>query len=125
VLGVVAVVGSLFAYFFSVIAALTVERTVPPTNPDTPANPEPHRVLVALGTNEATAAKDFSAKGKNTKDSHAVAIAKTDAENRKPERKIKPERLAHLHQPKTAARQRQNYEGYGHAMALAGLDSQR
>jgi hypothetical protein len=152
------VVGSLFAYFFSVIAAFTtimafmtlligvfnplafekvrhtphprptVEQTVPPTNP------EPHRVLVALGTNEATPAKDFSAKGKNTKDSHAVAIAKTDAENRKPERKIKPERLAHLHQPKTAARQRQNYEGYGHAMALgyaessryrAGLDSQR
>ena len=57
---------------------------------------------------------------------------KTDPENRKPERKVKPERLAHLHQPKVLARQQQNYEGYGYGMALGdaegyhpGLDAQR
>ena len=47
-------------------------------------------------------------------------------------RKIKPERLAHLGQPKVLARQRQNYEGYGYGTALGyaegyhpGLDGQR
>jgi hypothetical protein len=78
VLGVAAVLGSLFGYFFSIVGVFTtmmafmtlmigvfnpvtfekvhhyphprptVEQTVPPTNP------EPHHVLVALGTNEAT-----------------------------------------------------------------------
>ena len=70
---------------------------------------------------------------KNRKNSHAPSIAKIDAENRKPERKIKPERPAHLHQPKVLVGQRQNnYDGYGSGMALGyaegyrpGLDSQR
>jgi len=63
---------------------------------------------------------------------HATSIAKTGAENRKPERKIKPERLANLHTPKVLARQGQNYEGYGYGMAFGytegyrpGLDGQR
>jgi hypothetical protein len=105
----------------------TIERAVAPTNP------EPHHVRVALGTNEAMPAKDPSAQDKNRKDSHAPYLAKADAENRKPERKIKPERPAHLHQPKVLVGQRQNnYDGYGSGMALGyaegyrpGLDSQR
>ena len=156
VLGVAAVLGSLFGYFFSIVAVFTtmmafmtlligvfnpvtfekahhyphprptVEQTVPPTNP------EPHHVLVALGTNEATPAKDLSAKDIDTKISRAVSSAKLDAENRKPGRKIKPKRLAHLHQSKVLARQPQNYERYGYGMALGytegyrpGLDGQR
>jgi hypothetical protein len=63
-----------------------IEQTV------TPPNPEPHHILVALGTNEATPAKDLSARDS----SRAVSIAKANAENRKSERKIKPERLTHL-----------------------------
>ena len=104
-----------------------IEQTV------TSTNPEPRHVQVALGTNEATPAKDLSAQDKNRKDSHAPYLAKADAENRKPERKIKPERPAHLHQPKVLVGQRQNnYDGYGSGMALGyaegyrpGLDSQR
>ena len=103
-----------------------IEQTV------TPTNPEPHHVRVALGTNEAMPAKELSARDQNRKNSHA-SIAKTDAENHKPERKIKPERPAHLHQPKILVGQRQkNYDGYGSGMALGyaegyrpGLDSQR
>jgi hypothetical protein len=75
-------------------------------------------------------ATDLSAHNKSTK--HAASVAKTDTENRKPERKIKPERLAHLHHPKAPAREQQNFEGYGYGMALGyvegyrpGLDSQR
>jgi len=103
-----------------------IERTITPTNPET------HHVGVALGTNEATPANDLSAQDKGTKDSQAASVAKTDPENRKPERKVKPERLAHLHQPKVLARQQQNYERYGYGMALGyaegyhpGLDAQR
>ena len=104
-----------------------IEQTV------TPTNPEPRHVRVALGTNEATPAKEQSAQDKNRKNSHAPSVAKTDAENRKPERKTKPERPAHLHQPKILVGQRQNnYDGYGSGMALGyaegyrpGLDSQR
>jgi hypothetical protein len=113
-----------------------IDRTVTPAPPSQEPHhipkPEPHHILVALGTNEATAPKDLSAHDKNTKDTRAASIAKADAENRKPERKIKPKRLAHLGQPKVLARQRQNYEGHGYAMTLErsggyspGLDSQR
>jgi hypothetical protein len=105
----------------------TIERT------DTPTNSEPHRARVVPGTNEATPATDLSALDKSTKDSHAASVAKTDAESRRPERKIKPERLAHLHLPKVLARQRrQDSAGYGSGMALGyavgyhpGLDAQR
>src|SRR5262249_59079192 len=91
-----------------------IEQTVAPTNP------EPRHVRVAPGTNEATPAKELSARDKNKKDSHVASIAKTDAENRKPERKIKPERPAHLHQPKVLVGQRRNnYGGYGSGMALS------
>ena len=90
-----------------------IERTVTPAAPNQELhhipNPEPHHTLVALGTNEATAAKDLSAHDKNTKDTRAASIAKADAENRKPERKIKW--LAHLE-----ALQRQSYEEHGYAM---------
>ena len=99
----------------------------------TTTNPEPRHVRVALGTDEATPAKELSAQDKHRRDSHAPSVAKTDAENRKPERKTKPERPAHLHQPKVLVGQRQNnYDGYGSGMALGyaggyspGLDSQR
>jgi hypothetical protein len=104
----------------------TIERT------DTPTNSEPHHARVAPGTDEATPATALSAQTKSTEDSHAASVAKKDAENRRSERKIKPERRAHLHQPKVLARQRQNYEGYGSGMALGyaegyhpGLDAQR
>ena len=112
-----------------------IERTVTPAPPNQEPhhipNSEPHHTLVALGTNEGTAPKDLSARDENTtKDTRAVSIAKADAENRKPERKIK--RLVHLGQPKVPALQRQNYEGHGYAMTLGhsegyspGLDSQR
>ena len=94
---------------------------------------EPHHARVTPGTNEATLATDLSAQDQSTKDWSAASATKTDTENRKPERKIKPDRLAHLHQPKVLARQQQNYEGYGYGMALGyaaegyhpGLDSQR
>ena len=97
-----------------------IERTVTPAptppnqEPHHIPNPEPHHRLVALGKNEATAPKDLSAHDKNTKDTRATSIAKAGAKNRKPERKIKPERLAHLGQPKELAVQRQSYEGYGY-----------
>ena len=101
-----------------------IEQTVPPTNPATSTNPEPRHARVALGTNEATP-------DKSTKDLHTASVAKTDAESRKPERKTKPERLAHR-LPKVLARQGQNHEGYGYGMALGyaegyrpGLDGQR
>jgi len=107
-----------------------IEQTVPPTNPDTSTNPEPRHARVALGTNEATPAKAPSAQDKSMKDSHAASVAKTDAENRKPKRKIRPERLVDFHQLKVPARQRRNYEGYGIASGYAegyhpGLDGQR
>jgi hypothetical protein len=137
---VAAVIVSAVGYFFSLIAVLTtimafmtlligglnpltfekvhhyphprpvIEQTIIPTNP------EPHDVGLALGTNETTPAKDLLAQDQRPKGSRPAA--QTNAENRKPERKIKPERLAHLHQPKVLARQRQNYEGYGYGMAL-------
>ena len=158
-LGVAAVVVSVVAYFFCIISVFAtimalmtllpgvfdnsferfrhyprpiIERTVTHAPPHHIPNSEPHHTLVALGTNEGTAPKDLSAHDKNTKDTRAASIAKADAENRKPERKIKPERLAHLGQPKVLAVQRQSYEGYGYGMALGhsegyspGLDSQR
>ena len=113
-----------------------IERTVTPAPPNTAAPPNKELYLyipnekskVALRTNEATTPSDSSAHDKNTKDTRAASIAKADAENRKPKRKTKPERLAHLRQPKV---QHQNYEG-GYAMSLGnsagynpGLDSQR
>ena len=62
-----------------------IERT------GTPAPPilEPHR----LGTNDARAPQHLAAPDK-TKDTRAVSSAKADAENRKPERKTRPESLA-------------------------------
>ena len=102
-----------------------IEQTVPPTNPATSTNPEPRHARVALGTNEATP-------DKSTKDLHTASVAKTDAESRKPERKIRPERLVDFHQLKVRARQRRNYEGYGYGIASGyaegyhpGLDGQR
>ena len=86
-----------------------IERTVTHAPPHHIPNSEPHHTLVALGTNEGTAPKDLSAHDKNTKDTRAASIAKADAENRKPERKIKW--LAHLE-----ALQRQSYEEHGYAM---------
>ena len=109
-----------------------IEQKVPPTNPATSTNPEPRHARVALGTNEATPAKAPSAQDKSMKDSHAASVAKTDAESRKPKRKIRPERLVDFHQLKVRARQRRNYEGYGYRMAAGyaegyhpGLDGQR
>ena len=147
---------SAVGYFFSIIAVfttiiafmtvliggfngLTIEkvRHYPHPRPAieqtaTPTNQESRNARVASGTNEATPATDLSAQDKSTKNSHAASVAKAAPENRKPERKIKPERLAHLHQPKVPARQGQNYEGYGYGMALGyaegyhpGLDGQR
>jgi hypothetical protein len=96
-----------------------IERTVTPSPPNQEPhrvpNPEPHHTL--LGTNDATAPKHLSAPDKNTKDSRAFS-AKTDAENRKPERNIRPERLAQFREPKVLAHQRQNNEGHGIAGAL-------
>jgi hypothetical protein len=60
----------------------------------------------------------LSAPDKNTKDSRAAFSAKADAENRKPERNITPETLAHLREPNALAHQRQNYEGHGYAVSL-------
>jgi hypothetical protein len=95
-----------------------IERTVTPAPPNKEPhhrpNSEPHHILVALGTNKGPAPKDLSAHDKNTKDTRAASIAKADAENRKPERKIKW--LAHLGQPKVLALQRQSYEEHGYAM---------
>jgi hypothetical protein len=142
------VLGSVIGYFFSIItvfaAGLTfmalligvfgnstfekfrhyprpiIERTVTPA----PPNKELYLYVpnqkskVALRTNEATTLSDSSAPDKNTNDSRAASSAKGDAKNRKPERKIKPERLAHLRQPKVLARQRPNYDGHGYATAL-------
>jgi hypothetical protein len=154
---VTAVIVSAVGYLFSIIAVfttimafmtvliggfnpLTIEkaRHYPHPRPAieqtaTPTNQEPHHARVAPGTNDATPATDLSAQDNSTKDSRAASVTKTDAENHKPERKIKPERLAHLHQPKVPARQQQNYEGYGYGMALGyavegyhpGLDAQR
>jgi hypothetical protein len=96
------------------------------TVPSAPPNKEPHLYIpnresrVALTTNEATTPRDSSAHNKNTKDSRAASSAKADAKNRKPERKTRPERLAHLRQPKVLARQRQNYEEHGFAMNSGG-----
>jgi hypothetical protein len=132
---VVSVVG----YFFSIITVFTTVMTFmalligvfnhstfekvrhyPHPRPiiERATSPEPHHVLGALGTDEGTPVKDISARDLATKDSRAASIAKTDAENRRSERKNKPERLAHLHKPKVLVRQRQNYEGRGYAMAL-------
>ena len=148
---------SAVGYFFSLIAILTTIMTLMAVliggfNPLTvekvrhyphprpaieqkaaPTNQEPHHARVTPGTNEATLATDLSAQDQSTKDWRAASATKTDTENRKPERKIKPERLAHLHQTKVLARQQQNYEGYGYGMALGyaaegyhpGLDGQR
>ena len=113
-----------------------IERSAPAPpilEPHRMPNPEPHRTRLALGTNDARAPQHLSAPDKNTKDSRAASSAKADAENRKPERKTKPERPAHLHQPKVLVGQRQNhFDGYGSRMALGyaggyspGLDSQR
>jgi len=150
------VIVSAVGYFFSIIAVFTAIMAlmllIGVLNPSTfekvrhyphprpaieqkaaPTNQEPHHARVTPGTNETTLATDLSAQDQSTKDWRAASATKTDTENRKPERKIKPERLAHLHQPKVLARQQQNYEGYGYGMALGyaaegyhpGLDSQR
>ena len=74
-----------------------IERITPAPPSEKPhhiANSEPPHRLLALGTNDATAPKHLSAPDKNPKDSRAAFSAKADAENRKPERKIRPERLA-------------------------------
>src|SRR5262245_52934539 len=98
-----------------------IERTVTPAPPKQQPhhrpNSEPHHTLLALGTNDATAPKHLSAPDRNTKDSRAASRAKADAENREPERNIRPERLA-LREPKALAHQRENYEGHGDAVSL-------
>src|SRR5215469_15867478 len=74
-----------------------IERSAPAPpilEPHRVPNPEPHHTRLALGTNHATAPKHLSAPDKNTKDSRAASSAKADAESRKHERKIGPERLA-------------------------------
>ena len=163
VLVTAAMLGSVLAYFFSLIAAFativtfmalligvfdnsTFEKklrhypspiieppvaSAPPNQEPHIPNSEPHHTLFALGTIEGTPPKHLSAHDRNTKDSHAASVAKTDAANRMPGPKIKPERLAHRHQP-ALARQHQNYEGRGYAMTLGhsqgyspGLDAQR
>jgi hypothetical protein len=96
-----------------------IERTVAPAPPNNELHHIPNvKSHVTLRTNEVTPPKDLSAHYKNTKDSRAASIAKADADKPKPEGKIRSERLAHLRQPKVLARQRQNYEGHGHTMAL-------
>jgi len=99
-----------------------IEQAVTPASPNQEPhhapNLVPHHPLSALGTNDATAPKHLSAPDKNTKDSRAASGAKADAENRKPERNIRPEGLAHLREPKALAHQRQNNEGHGLAGAL-------
>jgi len=115
--------GSLLGYFFSIITVFAtvtmfmtlligvfdnsafeklrhyprpiIERSAPAPpilEPHRIPNPERHRTL-ALGTNDATAPQHLSAPDKNTKDSRAAFSAKADAENRKPERKLRSERL--------------------------------
>jgi hypothetical protein len=72
-----------------------IERSAPAPpilEPHRIPNREPHRTLMALGTNDARAPQHLPAPNKNTKDSRAASSAKADAENRKPERKIRPER---------------------------------
>ena len=72
-----------------------IERSAPAPpilEPHRIPNPEPHRTLLALGTNDARAPQHLSAPDKNTKDSRAASSAKVDAKNGKPERKIRPER---------------------------------
>jgi hypothetical protein len=143
------VVGSVVAYFFCIISALTavmafiafltafdystfekfrhyprpiIERTVTPATakqePHHLPKPERHRTTLALGTNHAPAPKHLSAPDKNTKDPRAASSAKSDAENRKPERNIRPERLVQLNEPKALVHQRRNYDGHGIAAAL-------
>jgi hypothetical protein len=90
-----------------------IERTVT----SAPPNQEPHHVPNPV-PNDATVPKHLSAPDKNTKDSRAASRAKADAENRKPERNIGPEGLAHLRAPQAPAHQRQNYEGHGIAGAF-------
>ena len=140
-LGVAAVIVSAVGYLFFIIAIfaiistfmtlliggfnpLTLEkvRHYPHLRPvieqtDTPTNPEPRHVGVAPGTDTARRATVLSAQDKTTNDSHAAFVAKTDAEGRRLERKIKPEKLAHHHQPKVLASHQQNYEGHGYPMA--------
>jgi hypothetical protein len=142
VFGVSAVVVSLFAYFFYIVAAFTaisvlliglfnnstlekvrhhprpvIERRV--TAIDTEAR---HRLIVP-GTSEGSAAKNAPAK--DVKDTPGVTIAKTGTG------KTKRESSVHLHK---LARQWKNFEGHGYTHALgyaeetgyrAGLDSQR
>jgi hypothetical protein len=96
-----------------------IERTVTPSplnqEPHHVPNLEPHHTLLAPGT---TVPKHLSASDKNTKDSRAASGAKSDAENRKPERIIRPERLAQVREPKALAHRRQNNDGHGIAAAL-------
>jgi hypothetical protein len=139
--------GSVLGYFFSVITVFAtimtfmtlligvfdnstfeklrhyprpiIERTVTPAPPNREPHhvpsPEPHHTLLALGTNGP---KHLSAPDKNTKDSRPASSAKADAENRKPEQNIRPERLAQLREPKALAHQHQSYEGHGIAAAF-------
>jgi hypothetical protein len=99
-----------------------IEQAVTPASsnqePHHAPNLVPHHPLLALGTNDATAPKHLSGPDKNTKDSRAASGAKADAENRKPERNIRPEGLAHLRESKALADQRRNNEGHGIAGAL-------
>ena len=77
-----------------------IERTAPPNQEPHIRSSELRHPLVARGTNDTTAPKQLSASDKNTKNSRAASGAKADAENREPERNIRPERLAHLREPK-------------------------
>jgi len=141
---VAAVIVSAVGYFFSIIAVFTaitalvtlliggfnafkfekvshyphprpaIEQTI------TPTIPEPHHAGAGSGTNEATPAKDPLAQDRSTtKDSRAASLAKPDADSHRPGRKISSERFAHPRQP---ARQLQDYEGNGNAMALGSAE---
>jgi hypothetical protein len=142
-----AVVVSLFAYFFTMIMALSaiaalligsfnnsgtesvlhyqrpqrsiIDQTQTTTNPQARDLPDAPRIK----KEEVPAKRDGPEK--NINDSR-VLFAKADIAKRKPEIKNKPERLAHLskqrEKPKVLARLRNNYERpgyYGNAMGYA------
>jgi hypothetical protein len=154
VFGAVAVVVSLFAYFFYIITAFTAigalligltngstaEKVLRYPRPiieqsfigqtSTSTNPQPGDVPDAPRIQK----EEVPARDGMENDSRVVSVAKADTAKRKLEIKSKPEKLAHLHKPKEFARQREKYKRHGYAMALSyaagsgygpGLDAQR
>lgn len=140
VLGVAAVVVSLFAYFFYMVTAFTaigalliglangstVEKTLHYPRPIieqsiieqtfTTTNPQPRDLPDAPRTKEEVPARNKPEK--NINDSRVVSVGKADTAKRKREIKNKTERLAQLHKPREFAHQHGKYEGHGYAMAL-------